>query len=148
MINYNEEVARMQKKRDYDNNFYLTHKKESREYHRLRMRRLRAEDKVYQLKFRLYNQFRKAYNKYLNEKKIVISKGLLDYGAIIKKLGTCPVNRKDYHIDHIIPLSFFDLTNKEEIIKAWSPENLQWLPAKINLMKGNKLNFREVINGN
>jgi hypothetical protein len=39
---------------------------------------------------------------------------------------------KDYHVDHILPLSKGGLHE---------PNNLQYLPAKINLQKNNSLNF-------
>ena len=42
---------------------------------------------------------------------------------------------KDYHIDHIIPLCAFDLTKKEQLEEAFSPENHQWLLAIDNLRK-------------
>ena len=46
----------------------------------------------------------------------------------------------EFHIDHIIPLSSFDLNDSEQIKIAFAPENYQWLTAKENLIKSNKLN--------
>jgi 5-methylcytosine-specific restriction endonuclease McrA len=45
------------------------------------------------------------------------------------------------HIDHIIPISAFNFNNSNHIDfkKCWSLDNLQLLPAKDNLIKGNKL---------
>ena len=59
----------------------------------------------------------------------------LDMPAIIKKLTPFPKNIKNYHVDHIIPLSKFDLNNPEEVKKAFDKNNLQWLTAKENRKK-------------
>ena len=64
-----------------------------------------------------------------------------EYVAYIKsklKQGMTLDNYGLWHVDHIKPLSKFDLTKDEEIKKAWSFNNLQCLWASENISKGNR----------
>ena len=97
------------------------------------------EDKQFNIKERLRNRLRDAIKYYLKNNKHLISKNeLVDYEMIIESLKPFPENISAYHIDHIKPLCSFDLTKKEEIKRAFSPKNHQWLLAKENLSKGGK----------
>lgn len=43
-----------------------------------------------------------------------------------------------WHIDHIVPLSSFDLTKEEELYRAWNYKNLRPMWAIENMRKGSK----------
>jgi hypothetical protein len=44
----------------------------------------------------------------------------------------------EIHIDHIVPISSFDLSNPDELRSAWAITNLRPLWARDNLIKSNK----------
>lgn len=67
----------------------------------------------------------------------------IDYEAIFQYIGPCPGNRKEWHIDHIIPLSSFDFDDPEQVKEAFAPENHQWLPKIDNLRKGSNGNMQQ-----
>jgi hypothetical protein len=46
---------------------------------------------------------------------------------------------KEWHIDHVIPLSKFDITNEEQQLLAFNWRNTMPLSVKENLKKGNKI---------
>ena len=53
--------------------------------------------------------------------------------------GMSWTNFGKWHIDHILPLSSFDLTDREQFLKACNYRNLQPLWAEDNLKKSNKI---------
>ncbi|NEQ20917.1 MAG: hypothetical protein F6K28_17140, partial [Microcoleus sp. SIO2G3] len=60
---------------------------------------------------------------------------------IFEALGVRP---DGYHLDHIVPQSYFDMRNQEEIDACWHISNLRYLPARINEGRGNRLTLEEV----
>lgn len=59
------------------------------------------------------------------------------------KDGMTRENHGEWHIDHKIPCSSFDLTNEEEQKKCFHYKNLQPLWAKENMTKGNQRELTE-----
>ena len=49
-----------------------------------------------------------------------------------------------WHIDHVIPISHFDLTNKEDQLIAFNWRNTMPLDAKTNLIKNNRINTMQI----
>lgn len=93
---------------------------------------------------RLRTRVKDAFNKYTKTGKIMKSSDYgIDYQAVFEYLGPCPGARKDYHIDHVFPLSAFDLNNPTHIIASFAPENHQWLKKEKNLSKSNKYDVEE-----
>ena len=88
---------------------------------------------------RLRTLLRATFKKYSLCGKVKSSKKYgIDFSAIIKHLGPYPGDLKDYHIDHIFPLSAFNFDDPIHIKAAFAPENHQWLLAKENISKSNK----------
>jgi hypothetical protein len=103
-------------------------------YHKQRM----IDDEQYAIRSRIRHRFGTALRKQ-GLRKIKSTKLYgINIQSIIDHLGPCPGNRNEYHIDHIRPLSSFDLRNETEIQEAFAPENHQWLRAEENLSKGCK----------
>lgn len=99
------------------------------------------------IQFNLAYKLRRRFN-------IVLKKGFVKYSSAVKDLGCSLEEFKEYfeskfsegmtweyvncgkiHIDHIKPLSKFDLTSREEQLKALHYTNLQPLWAIDNILK-------------
>ena len=106
-------------------------------------------DAKYKISTLIRGSFKQAFDIYTKNGKIkTIKEYGIDIKAIIEKLGKPPQDGRQYHIDHIFPVSAFDLTNPEHIKLCWHPDNLRWLEASENMSKGNKYNeelFEEYI---
>lgn len=99
----------------------------------------------YPLESRLRKRLCKAFKLYSENGKIYKTKEYeIDYQAIFNHIGPCPGNKKEYHIDHIFPLSAFDFDDPIQVKIAFSPENHRWLKAEDNLRKGSKYNEEEL----
>ncbi len=97
-------------------------------------------DKNFRIKLRLGNLLRNILKNYTKTGKVKPSKKYgINWNKVIKHLEPFPEDISLYHVDHIKPLCSFNLENPEEIKKAFSPENHQWLTVQENLVKGRKI---------
>lgn len=132
---YNQrEEVKQRVKENYQTNPKI--KKRKREY----IAKRRKENINIKLRDRLRASIRGRLKRYYEDGKIPISTNKdIDYKKIIEYLTPFPENIEEYHIDHIIPLVSFDLTNPEEFKKATASSNHQWLLIKDNLSKGARI---------
>ena len=113
-----------------------THRERIR--HRIALKML--TDGNFRTACRLRHRLLKALKNYGTGKKFKSEFYGVDFKAIIERLGNMPQDGRKYHIDHIRPLSSFDLRDAAQVKLAFAPENHQWLEAKENLSKGSKWN--------
>jgi len=128
-----------EKRKEYDKN----HKKEREKYKREYEKNRRKIDINYRITCNIRSRVSKFFKG--NHKP---GSAIKDMGCIFEELktrfenlftpGMTWENYGEWHIDHIIPLSSFDLSNREEFLKACHYTNLQPLWAEENLSKGNK----------
>jgi len=119
---------------------YRSNNKESRnDYQRKYMKQQRDNNTPMVIASVLRGKVMQAFKRYTKNGKIMTSaKYGIDYKGIIAHLGPHPnaLGREgDFHIDHIIPVSAFDLTDLEQVKIAFAPENHQWLTAHENQVK-------------
>ena len=98
-------------------------------------------DEKFKMRVKLGTSLNYVIRNYLRNGKVLnpMVKYCIDWKGIIEQLKPFPKSRKDYHVDHIIPLCRFDLTNWEQIQIAFSPENHRWIKVKKNLIKGGRV---------
>jgi hypothetical protein len=102
-------------------------------------------DDFFHVKILIRSRIRDAFKRYSIGKCYKSSKYGINYKAIFDHIGKCPGNRKEYHIDHIFPLSAFNLNDPFEIWAAFHPTNHQWLLQEQNLSKSDNYNKEEII---
>ena len=100
-------------------------------------------DPEYNIRCRLRWSFNQMFKRYINDKKQFHSnKYGIGFDEIIEHLKPFPKKISEYHIDHITPLCSFRFINNdgsinmELIQKAFSKDNLRWLKARDNIIKG------------
>lgn len=95
------------------------------------------------IRVRLRNRVNQALRHQKVRKALTVAEYGIDVAAIAAHLGPCPGDPSEWHIDHIRPLSSFNLTDAEQVKVAFAPENHQWLLAVENLRKHAKYESQE-----
>ena len=130
---YRQENA--EKIKEYKKEWYQENKEKVNEYRRNK----RETDPL----FRLTCNIRKMVHRAIKTKRTEEIIGC-SFGELKQHLenqfseGMSWENYGQWHVDHIRPLSWFDLTNPDEVAKANHYTNLQPLWAEDNLSKGNR----------
>lgn len=131
--------------REYYKNHIRRYNKENREWFRNYENKKRREN----INFKLGKNLRNRLLAYVRRGSVKSGSAVRDLGCSIEELkrwlslkfqdGMNWENYgKEWHIDHVKPLVTFDLTNKEEFLRAFNYTNLQPLWKYENLSKGCK----------
>lgn len=130
----------LQKQKEY----YIENIENQREYQKEYIKNRRKNDINFKLACNLRGRLNKAIKN--NQK---TGSAINDLGCSIEQLkiylqskfqfGMTWANYGEWQIDHIVPISSFDLTNREQLCKACHFTNLQPLWKKENLMKSNNI---------
>lgn len=103
----------------------------------LEARRIK-EDPKYRMTKRLRSNIKFAIKKYSeNGKTMSCSSYGIDFNSIFDKLGPRP--SPNHELDHIIPISKFNLDIPEHVRLAHLPCNLQWLESRANKSKSDNI---------
>ena len=134
--NHREKMRATQKK------YYLANKSKIRIYKRERVNNNIQTRLAANLRCRLYLAIK-------NKQKV--GSAVKDLGCTISDLKTYLekrfkqgmnwYNHKEWHIDHIVPLSLFNLVNREQFLIANHYTNLQPMWKIDNIKKSNSLNY-------
>ncbi len=129
-----------EEKKTYNKNYKKENQEFLREQKKQWMREQRKTNPYYRFVDNLRSRISQAFKRHSKYGKANTCKEYgIDFEAIFKRIGACPGSGKEYHLDHIIPLSLFDLDNPEHVRLSHVPENLQWLPSDKNNDKHDKI---------
>lgn len=121
-------------RRAYNQSYQNINKSILSEKSKIRERERLNQDPQYRFKQNLKRRIREAFKmQSKNGKTKSCSEYGIDFSAIYVHIGERPSTK--HHLDHIIPLSVFNLDDAEHVRLAHLPENLRWLPGKENCSK-------------
>lgn len=94
-------------------------------------------------------QYMKHLERYLgysiSKLRVHLNKKLLERDGDEEGITLKEALNQSYHLDHIHPLSKFDVTyiTDEAFRECWAIDNLEMIPAEVNLRKGSKVGCAE-----
>lgn len=150
---YEKAYAKSSKRKIYERNYYKSKGKENIKAYKKSnkgaetRRRYDSLKRKNNIQFKLANNIRSRLYKGISNK---AGSSVQDLGCSIAELKVYleslfqsgmswdNYGPKGWHIDHIVPLASFDLTDREQFLKACHYSNLQPLWASDNLKKGSK----------
>lgn len=95
------------------------------------------EDPIYCAKMIIHQSIRNSFNSQDTTKNKICKEYGIDIQHIINVIGTRPY--KHYQLDHIIPVTVFDMRNEEHVRQCYCVENLRWIPQKQNGEKNDRI---------
>ena len=158
----NRYIKNREEKLNYQKQYTEEHKKEIREYDKKyreknwnellkKKKEYDRNRRKYDINYRIRSSIRANLNFYIKKNKQIksISSSEINIMLIRKYIENQfdeNMNWNNYgtywQIDHIIPQSLFDFTDKNEILKCWNAKNLRPIKKEENQIKSNKLDFK------
>lgn len=137
-------AAHREEKKTYDVTYRAEHQKEINALRKVR----RRIDNQFRIACNLRSRITKAVRDGQKAGSAVRDLGMSipEFEVHIESLFTSGMSWKNYgkwHLDHITPLTSFDLTDREQFLKAAHWSNYQPLWAEENARKGDRLNWSE-----
>ena len=146
-------VENSDKLKEKQTEYYQNNKEKIAEYYQNNKEKIRDRRRDYERNrrrndenFRLIDNTRRRINMTLNGKtksfhtKDILGIDVETYKRWIEHQMTPEMNWSNIHIDHVKPISSFDISNEDELLEAFNWKNTQPLLKKDNLRKGCKYN--------
>ena len=139
--NRRDDPIRRERQKKYSAKYYEENKSKIKE----RVKTRHMEQYKNNELFRIISLTRSHLRSALKKQGLTKSKRLREYGidpvTIYKCIGDRPTS--DHHLEHILPVTAFDMTDTFHIYACWHPDNLRWLPSAENLSKGKEYNQKD-----